>query len=571
MGQKNRGLDRRWIVFLLACLAVGAVVFLYFPSLWRHHDPGVPDSEALEALKAAIAPTLNRPDTAAVRQQPSVPPDARLAEQVSVNGYAIKVWGTSVGSIWEYGRAMVEVIGPDGSVSTIDWVSRLDPVSGQDITGDGNSDLVIERYSGGASCCLSYIVLGLGEELTSVDLPLDSPTQATFRDLDGDGVFEVIGADDRFRCVLCCCANSPLPTVVLRYDRERGYIPASPDFPEIYDAVIPEYQTKAEGRWNGPFEEQDPTGRCYVLPVVLAYLYSGRAAEAWEALAQYSPSTVDAEELRGEIERILSGSRLFVTQQSGRHLLAVRDKTFSVQVDLDGDGTVETIVGVEAEEAEGLAESASPGDVYVCASAPEGTGPSERSADPFSCRLSLPADLLPYFFQAVLAGTGDFDGDGLTEVALAWLGQHWWPSAYRPLAVLQFDPETRRYGMVIDIHRSVCEIGDYATADVDDDGRPEILEIDPIYGIVIDPTYGTEVYECHFCPHRYEIGVFEFTGSAFVADSRVNGGEPHITPEKYRPYVEDTPVGSFLAELVALARNLVQSSSATASGMPDRR
>jgi hypothetical protein len=568
MSQRHPKRHLRRVIALLICVIVAAVAFLYFVPPPRH--AGVTPTNG-EVLKAATAPTRNRPDTAAVRQQPSVPTEARLAEQLSISGYTIKVWDTSVGSVWEYGRAMVGVIGPDGSVLTIDWVSRLDPVSGQDITGDGNPDLVIERYSGGASCCVSYVVLSLGEELTSTSLPLDSPAQAAFRDLDSDGILEVIGADGRFRCVLCCCANSPLPTVVLRYDRERGYIPASPDFPEIYDAVIPEYQAKAEGRWNGPLEEQDPTGRCYVLPLVLAYLYSGRAAEAWEALAQYSPSTADAEELRGEIERILSGSRLFVTQQSGSYLLAVRDKTFSVQVDLDGDGTVETIVGVEAGDAEGLAEFASPGDAYVCASAPEGTEPSEGSAGLFSCRSSLPSDLLPYFFQAVLAGTGDFDGDGLTEVALAWLGQHWWPSAYRPLAVLQFDPETRRYGMVIDIHRSVCEIGDYATADVDDDGRPEILEIDPIYGTVIDPAYGTEVYECHFCPHQYEIGVFEFTGSAFVADSRFNGGEPYITPEKYRPYVEDTPVGSFLSELVALARNLAQSSSATASGPPDRR
>ena len=78
--------------------------------------------------------------------------------------------------------------------------------------------------------------------------------------------------------------------------------------------------------------------------------------------------------------------------------------------------------------------------------------------------------------------------------------------------------------MVIDIHRSVCEIGDYAMADVDDDGRPEILEIDPIYGTVIDPTYGTEVYECHFCPHQYEVAVLEFAGVHSSRTARVNGG-----------------------------------------------
>jgi hypothetical protein len=157
MGQKSKRVDRRWIVLLLASLAVavGAIGLLYFPLPWRHHDPGVPASEVLEVLKAVTAPTLNRPDTAVVRQQPSVPSEARLAEQLSINGYTIKTWDTSVGSVWEHGRAMVEVIGPDGSVSTIDWVSRLDSVSGQDITGDGNPDLVVERYSGGASCCVS--------------------------------------------------------------------------------------------------------------------------------------------------------------------------------------------------------------------------------------------------------------------------------------------------------------------------------------------------------------------------------------------------------------------------------
>jgi hypothetical protein len=571
MGQKSKRVDRRWIVLLLASLAVavGAIGLLYFPLPWRHHDPGVPASEVLEVLKAVTAPTLNRPDTAVVRQQPSVPSEARLAEQLSINGYTIKTWDTSVGSVWEHGRAMVEVIGPDGSVSTIDWVSRLDSVSGQDITGDGNPDLVVERYSGGASCCVSYVVLSLGDELASISLPLDSSTQAAFRDLDADGILEVIGTDDSFRCVFCCCANSPLPTGVLRYDRERGYIPASPDFPEIYDAVIPEYQAKAEGRWNGPFEEQDPTGRCYVLPLVLAYLYSGRASEAWQSLEQHSMSVADARELRGEIERIVSGSRLFVARENWRDLLATRKRTFSVSADLDKDGAREAIVGVAAKSAEGLPEFESPGDVYVFASTPDGVGSAQATPPSFTCRSSLSADLLPYFVQASLIGTGDLDGDGLTEVVLVWLGEQWWPEAYRPLAILQYDPSTDAYEMVTDVRRSVGEIGDYALADLDSDGRAEILEIDPIYGTVIDPTYGAEVYECHFCPHRYQVGVFEFTGTSYVADSRVNGGQPFQTDGKYEPYLGEGPVTTFLPELIDLARGFAQSSSVTAFGTPD--
>jgi hypothetical protein len=357
-------------------------------------------------------------------------------------------------------------------------------VSGTDITGDGVPELVVERYSGGASCCFSCVVLRLGEELTRISLPLDSSTQATFRDLDADGTPEVIGTDDSFRCVLCCCANSPLPTVVLRYDRERGYVPAGPDFPEIYDAEIPEYQAKAEGVWNGPFEEQDPTGRCYILPLVLAYLYSGRAAAAWEALAQYSPSTADADALRAEIERVLSASQLFVpaaghgdettkTLQLPAEEVAETEefggeRTLAIALDLDGDGTEETIIGVGARGADKIAEFAAPGDVYVFE---DGTSASlEAMSAAFSCRSTVPAELLPGFFEASVVDTRDLDSDGLPEILLVWLERFWWPAAYRPLAVLQFDPLAGAYEVVIDVHRSVSEIGGYATADVDDDG-----------------------------------------------------------------------------------------------------
>jgi hypothetical protein len=73
------------------------------------------------------------------------------------------------------------------------------------------------------------------------------------------------------------------------------------------------------------------------------------------------------------------------------------------------------------------------------------------------------------------------------------------------------------------------------------------------------------VYECHFCPHRYEIGIFEFTGSAFVAAPRFNEENPYITPEKYDPYVGEGPLSSFLPEVVAMARSLVHTPEPPAS------
>jgi len=437
--------------------------------------------------------------------------------------------------------------------STVDFASRIDPVSGTDITGDGIPEVVIERDSGGAGCCVSYVIESLGEHARTIPLHLSSPARAAFGDLDGDGAFEVIGADGSFRCVLCCCANSPEPVVVLKYVEGQGYVPANPEFPEVYDALIPEYRARAEACQHGPFDAQDPTGRCCILPLVLALLYSGRAGSAWDAAEQHFQSAGEAAALRAEVEEIVAGSRLYVAEDWGA-LLAVRQETFSVSADLDGDGADETILGIGAVGADKVAEFMRPGDVYVCSSASTAQAPDIL----FACRTALPADLLPGFFEAQPVFVGDLDHDGLDEVVLVWLEQYWWPTAIRPLAVLQFRPADGTYEMVTDVSRFTCEIGDYAAEDVDGDGRIEILEIRPTYGSDINPEDGVEEFECHFCPHRYEVGVFEFTGQAFVADEDVYDGQPFVTSRKYAPYQGDGPVTSFLPELIASIRSLVR-------------
>jgi len=585
MARFNLGRSLRSVAIALACL--GGVYILLLASAFLSHPaevaPASPEVEA--AVFAVTAPHSGSPPGRAGGEAAASAPAAVLVERRVICGHGVELWNAPVGRLWEFGSSMVEITTPEGETRIIDFVSRIDPVSGSDITGDGVSELVVERYSGGASCCLSYVVLTLGEELTSIDLPLDTPCEATFRDLDRDGIFEVIACDNVLHCRFCSCASSPLPTVVLRYDPEQGYIPASSQFPEIYDPDILGYRARAESWPGAAFEEQDPTGRCLVLPLVLAYLYSGRASEAWAALARYYPFP-DAEAFRAEIEAVVSKSPLFVAASGGgemapdmREPLAASDaaaaefvgkQTFSIAVDLNGDGKEETIVGIGARTADKVAGFIAPGDVYVRAEqSPAAALPTEIGSEAFSCRASLPQDLLPYFFQASLVGTGDLDGDGLPEIALVWLGKQWWPEAYRPLAILRFNPSTGTYEMVIDVKRSVGEIGDYALADVDDDGRAEILEIDPVYGKVIDSTYGAEVYECHFCPHRYRVGVFEFTGTTFVADSRVNGSLPFETEAKYQPYLGEGPVTSFLPELIDLARGFAQSSSVTAFGTPD--
>lgn len=91
--------------------------------------------------------------------------------------------------------------------------------------------------------------------------------------------------------------------------------------------------------------------------------------------------------------------------------------SFVTQADLDGDGLAEIVVGTVAQEA----------------------GPWRYGEE-----------FLTYFFLPTLSAIQDIDGDGLPEVILVWLEEHWWPTAVRPFAVLQYDRETTEYEMAID-------------------------------------------------------------------------------------------------------------------------
>jgi len=233
---------------------------------------------------------------------------------------------------------------------------------------------------------------------------------------------------------------------------------------------------------------------------------------------------------------------------------------FSVTADLNGDGFAEIIVGVDAWSEPHIAEFSVPGDVYVY----EHDSPLAEVSilhQVFQCRSAIPAICLSAFFQPSLISIADLDGDSLPEAVIVWYEQCWWPTAYRPLSVLQFNPEDGVYELIIDPARFVGEIGGYAVEDVDHDGTVEILEIDPIYGTQFNVENGTEEWECHYCPHQYAIQVVQFDGLSYAVDPDVNSGEVYITPDKYLPEVAWEAITSFLPEILTQIRAMAATSS----------
>ena len=240
------------------------------------------------------------------------PEDGYLLEVERIIGdYTIRLWGWQERFFGPRGRAVVIITGPSATTVEVDWAFQIGPLSGTDITGEGNPDLIVTGYSGGAHCCFSSTVYDLGPTLTVIPVAGGGNCSGTFEDLDGDGSYEFLTCDDAFAYHYCCYAGSPMVRVILCYERKIGYVPASPRFASLYEPDIVAHTELAQQATDATMCEWDETSKCAVLPLILDYLYSGRMDQAWEVLERYY-SFPDADTFRAEIEAVVRSSPRFM-------------------------------------------------------------------------------------------------------------------------------------------------------------------------------------------------------------------------------------------------------------------
>jgi hypothetical protein len=249
------------------------------------------------------------------------PPRGGSSECASWPPYAAQVvlsYGTYTVCVWASledpapSAYRVVTIERDGQLLVcVDWATGLGTLSGTDIDASGWPNVVIESYSGGAHCCFATYVYDLADTLVPVELPPSPGGNAAgeFVDLDGDGVFEVLTADDSFAYTYCAFAGSPAVRVVLAYDAlEQRYVPASSRFPDLYADEIERDTQRARGALLASADlGWDGTPKCEVLPLVLDHLYSGDVGAAWDALDAWYPFS-DKDVFRGEIEATVNAS-----------------------------------------------------------------------------------------------------------------------------------------------------------------------------------------------------------------------------------------------------------------------
>jgi hypothetical protein len=166
-----------------------------------------------------------------------------------------------------------------------------------DINNDGDRDLVVETYSGGAHCCWTYSVIATNKNPHLV-LQIENESAVAFADRDSDGKVELWASDGKFDYFDGMShADTYFPTIVLQING-RTVSDISPRFREYYDgeiakakdALTPDkLQPFSGARSKDEFPEYYERVAPRVLQVVLSYLYCGRQNDAYKALQQMWP------------------------------------------------------------------------------------------------------------------------------------------------------------------------------------------------------------------------------------------------------------------------------------------
>lgn len=263
-----------------------------------------PTSTPTPVPEPTLLPTLTPTPTPGALEAPDSA--YAVAHETEVDGYTVRLWRKARDQQSDY-DGIATISRGDQLLARVDHAFDLSAETGEDLTGEGHPDVVVQAFTGGAHCCFSTVVYDLGETARKVlETPL-SNCDGIFEDLDDDGVFEYITCDDLFAYAYCPYAFSPAVRVVLRYDGEKGYVPASPEYASLYEQDIA-LDTELTGRddtagWDG-------TKKCAVLPLVLDYLYTARPQDAWDALVTHY-AEADRDLLWTEVVSAVTGSPLY--------------------------------------------------------------------------------------------------------------------------------------------------------------------------------------------------------------------------------------------------------------------
>jgi hypothetical protein len=234
--------------------------------------------------------------------------------KVQANGFRVEVGPAADPDNVGHMTCRATIVSPKGQVvfESNAWGMEIDPITGQDINGDGQPEAVLVSFSGGAHCCWTHHIISLGKK-PGLLREFENGATASFKDLRGNGQIEILVRDDRYDGAFGldhAFSVFPLLTVELKgseFNDVGSY------FWPVYEKEIQQERSKLNDQQLQQFLRSNPDEvhddldylrtKSSILLIVLDYLYAGRPEEAQRVLRESWPK--DSQE--GTWKDIVSG------------------------------------------------------------------------------------------------------------------------------------------------------------------------------------------------------------------------------------------------------------------------
>ncbi len=119
------------------------------------------------------------------------------------------------------------------------WMYNPIDVRVLDMDGDGDDELYVEFYSGGAHCCSSaYVFERDGDGVRIVAEVFSGNSEISIEDVDGDGDREIVIWDDVLAYDFTPYVATPWAMVVLSRDEDSGMWRCSPGLTRLYNTAL---------------------------------------------------------------------------------------------------------------------------------------------------------------------------------------------------------------------------------------------------------------------------------------------------------------------------------------------
>jgi hypothetical protein len=159
-----------------------------------------------------------------------------------------------------------------------------------DLNADGVNEAIVGHYTGGAHCCFEYLIFseGLGAIQLHDWFSLTNGAIGTIDDLDGDGVPELDGSDDRFAYFTDLgFVGTPFLPLVLCRSADGTYSDCTIRFPQKLQESADEFEGHLRDAVQRQAEEIEK--RYAALGLLASYMRMGMDDEGWSKVGSLCP------------------------------------------------------------------------------------------------------------------------------------------------------------------------------------------------------------------------------------------------------------------------------------------